>query len=398
MPHSWPDLRAQILLDPAVANLNTGSFGPLPRVVFERVTELRRRLAEEPMDFLIRQAGPLLRAARRRLAGLLGADPVRLAFTANVTAALNIVASGLRLVAPGEILLTDHEYGSMHWCWERAARRQGLTLRTFPLPRMPRSADEIVAAARGAFTPRTRLLCFSHVLSPTGMVLPARELCALARRHGVLTVVDGAHATALVPLDLEDIQADFYAGNCHKWLLAPTGSGFLHFGKEGRHLVQPDRVSWGWHYDRGQADEPEEFGATPFLRSFEFEGTRDPCPWLAVPAAIDFQEAIGWEAIRGRIAELARHVRGKLASIRPLEPATPEAPELHAALTAYRLPAGTDPRQLRKHLWERHRIESPIIDRPDGLLIRVSTHFYNTEEEIDRLAGALRELFVWRRN
>src|SRR5581483_10559137 len=104
----------------------------------------------------------------------------RLAFTVNVSASVNIVAAGLRLSAPGEVLLTDHEYGAMHWCWERACRRQGLTLRTFPLPTLPRSPEEIVDAARAALTPRTRLLFFSHVLSPTGMVLPARELCALA--------------------------------------------------------------------------------------------------------------------------------------------------------------------------------------------------------------------------
>src|SRR5262245_4885906 len=119
----WSSARAAMLLDPSVINLNTGSFGPLPRVVFERVTELRRRLAEEPMDFLVRQAPSLLWKAREKLASFTGCDPRRLVFTANVTAAVNLVAASLMLAAPGEILLTDHEYGAMHWCWERAARR-----------------------------------------------------------------------------------------------------------------------------------------------------------------------------------------------------------------------------------------------------------------------------------
>src|SRR5205823_576006 len=185
-------------LDPTVANLNTGSFGPLPRPVFERVTELRRRLAEEPMDFLLRAAPPLLWQARSRLADFLGADPRRLVFTANVTAAVNLVASSLRLAAPGEVLMTDAEYGAMQWAWERAAQRQGLTVRTFPLPHFVGQPDDVLAVAEAALTPRTRLLFFSHVLSPTGTVLPARELCALARRRGVLSVVDGAHAPAFV--------------------------------------------------------------------------------------------------------------------------------------------------------------------------------------------------------
>ncbi len=166
-----------MLLDPAAINLNTGSFGPLPRVVFERVTALRQRLAEEPMDFLLRGAPPLLWQARERLAHFVGGDPRHLLFTANVTAAVNLVASSLSLSAPGEVLLTDHEYGAMHWCWERAAQRQGLTLRTFPLPILPSSPDEIVEDACAAMSERTRLLFFSHVLSPTGMVLPARR-CA----------------------------------------------------------------------------------------------------------------------------------------------------------------------------------------------------------------------------
>jgi isopenicillin-N epimerase len=388
MPASfWSLARSRMLLDPAVANLNTGSFGPLPRPIFERVTELRRRLAEEPMDFLLRQMPPLLGQARERLARFLSGDPRRLAFTANVTAAVNTVAASLRLAAPGDILLTDHEYGAMHWCWERAAQRQGLTLRTFALPALARSPAEVVAALRDALTDRTRLLFFSHVLSPTGMVLPARELCAEARRRGVLTVIDGAHTPAMVPLALDGLGCDFYGGNCHKWLLAPTGSGFLYWRPGGDELLQPLQVSWGWRPDRGRPDEPDEFGSTPRLRQFEFEGTRDPCPWLAVPAAIAFQEEIGLEKIRQRNAALVAHVRRRLGQV-GLELATPTHPELHGFLTAFRLPAGADAAALRRGLWE-HRIEAPVVERPDGLLLRISTHFYNTVEEIDRLAAAL---------
>jgi isopenicillin-N epimerase len=390
----WSDARAQMLLDPAVANLNTGSFGPLPRAVFERVTELRRRLAEEPMDFLVRQAPPLLWEAREGLAQFIGADPCRLVFAANVTAAVNTVAASLRLAAPGEVLLTDHEYGAMEWCWERAARRQGLTLRTFPLPPMPREPGEVVDAFRKAVTNRTRLFFFSHVLSPTGLVLPARDLCAEARRRGVLTVIDGAHATAMIPLDFSSLGCDFYAGNCHKWLLAPTGSGFLCLGTGSEDRVQPLQVSWGWHHDRTRPDERDEFGATPRLRAFEFEGTRDLCPWLAVPAAIDFQAGLGWDRVRGRIAELARYTRERLSGIAGLEQATPAEPALHGAMTAFALPPGTDAAALRRGLWEQHRIEAPVIERPDRLLIRVSTHFYTTEEEIDRLAQALPALLA----
>jgi isopenicillin-N epimerase len=390
----WADARARMLLDPSVINLNTGSFGPTPRVVFERVTELRRRLAEEPMDFLLRGAPPLLWHARELLASFVGGDPHRLLFTANVTAAVNLVASSLCLPAPGEILLSDHEYGAMHWCWERAAQRQGLTLRTFGLPIWPSSPGEIVDAACAAMTERTRLLFFSHVLSPTGMILPARELCAEARRRGIITVVDGAHAPAFVPLALDAIGADFYGANCHKWLLAPIGSGFLYAAAGALERLQPLQVSWGWRTDRARLDERDEFGSTPRLRLFEFEGTRDFCPWLAIPAAIDFQAELGWQRIRGRIAELTRHVRRRLTGLAGLEPNTPDAPELHGAMLAYRLPAQVDAPTLRRRLWEEFRIELPVIERLDHLLIRTSTHFYNTEAEVDRLAEVLPALLA----
>jgi isopenicillin-N epimerase len=399
-----------MLLDPGVINLNTGSFGPLPRPVFERVTALRQRLAEAPMDFLLRQMPPLLWEARERLAQFVGAKPERLVFTANVTAAVNMVASALQLATPGEILLTDHEYGAMHWCWERAAQRQGLTLRIVCLPILPPSPKEIVDAVAGAMSEHTRLLFFSHLLSPTGMVLPAQDLCALARRRGVLTVVDGAHAPAMVPLALDQLGCDFYGANCHKWLLGPTGCGFLYLGHGSENRLQPLQVSWGWQQGAGRLDERDEFGSTPRLRFLEFEGTRDICPWLAVPSALDFQSAIGWEQIRERNAELAGHVQRRLGKLPGLTLHTPTHRELRGFMTAFRLPPGVDPPTLRKQLWQEYRIEAPIIERPVGILtqvnthsappthvgphclIRVSTHFYNTHEEIDRLAQALKEL------
>jgi isopenicillin-N epimerase len=381
-----------MMLDPTVINLNTGSFGPSPRIVFERVTTLRQRLAAEPMDFLLRGAPPLLWQARERLAAFIGGDPRRLVFTANVTAAINLIASSLTLPAPGEILLSDHEYGAMHWCWERAAQRQGLTLRTFALPILPSSPDEIVGAAVTAMTERTRLFFFSHVLSPTGMILPARALCAEARRRGILTVVDGAHAPAFLPLDLDSIGADYYGANCHKWLLAPIGSGFLYAADGMLERLQPLQVSWGWRPDQARLDERDEFGSTPRLRSFEFEGTRDPSAWLTIPTAIDFQAELGWQRIRARISELTRYVRRRLTGLAGLTPNTPDSPELSGAMVAFRLPPGVEASTLRGRLWEEFRIEAPIIERPDRLLIRTSTHFYNMEAEVDQLAEALPKL------
>jgi isopenicillin-N epimerase len=402
----WDALREQILLDPTIINLNTGSFGPLPRPVFDRVTELRRWLAAEPTHFFVRQAPPLLWNARERLAAFLGTAPQRLVFTSNVSAAINLVASGLSIASPGEILLTDHEYRAMHWVWERVGQKRGLTIRTFPLPTMATDPAEIVDAAKQAMTPQTRLFFFSNVLSPTGLVLPASELCAVARRRGIVTVVDGAHAPAMIPLNVSQVGADFYTGNCHKWLLAPTGVGFLVIGPGSEDRLEPLHVSWGYRpneYPLGEQDaarrDPDgkdAFGSTPRTRFLEFEGTRDICPWLTVPEAIDFQARIGVESIQKHIAKLSTYTRDRIGNL-GLKLATPAVPGMHGSMTAFELPmkgpamaAG-----LRQAIWK-HRIEVPIVERPDRLLLRVSTHFYNTREEVDRLAevvpAALREV------
>jgi isopenicillin-N epimerase len=382
------------MLDPAVAYLNTGAFGLLPRCVFDRVTAFRRHLAEEPTDFQLRCVPPLLWEARERLACFLGGDPYRLVFTTNASVAINLVAASLQLDAPGEILLTDHEYETMHWCWKRAAQRRGLALRTFPLPTLAVDPGEIVSAAVAAMSPRTRLFFFSHVLSSTGMILPARELCAEAHRRGVVTVVDGAHALAFTDLNLADIPCDFYAGNGHKWLLAPTGTGFLYLGPGNEESLRPIHVSWGYHPPPGSGppDTRDQFGSTSRLRMFECEGTRDICPWLTVPEAISFQAALGHERIRARMRALSDYVRGRLAGWRGLALATPEHPALRGAMTTFMLPLGTIAADLRRELWERFRIEVSVTERPDRLVIRVSTHFYNTEAEVERLAEALDEL------
>jgi isopenicillin-N epimerase len=262
---------------------------------------------------------------------------------------------------------------------------------------MPRDAGEVVAAAAAAMTPRTRLFFFSHVLSPTGLVLPAKELCDEARKRGILTVIDGAHAPAMIPLNVADVNADFYGGNLHKWLLAPIGAGFLAVGPGNEDRLQPLHVSWGYHPDtdplgeqagRSGPDERDVYGSTPRTRFLEYEGTRDICPWLAVPDAVDFQAKLGWDAIRGRMAELAEHTRSRFTAL-GLKLATPSTPGMHGSLTAFELPPGRTAVEWRKLVWER-RIEVPIIERPGRLLIRVSHHFYTTEAEIDTLADLLR--------
>lgn len=390
-PWGVTDFRAAMLLDPTVTYLNSGAAGPLSRPVFDRVSTLRRWQAEEPIDFLYRQLPELLGAARAALAGYLGGDPRQLVLTTNVTAAINLIASSLELDAPGEIVMTDHEYLPMRWCWERAAARMGLTVRTFALPARPETPDAVVHAAVAALGPGTRLLFFSHVISSTGLIMPARALCTAAAARGVVSVVDGAQAPGFTEIDVHALGCDYYAGSGHKWLLVPIGTGFLYAAPDALARLRPLHVSWGARptSDGGPANVPDAAGRTALLRALEVEGTRDLCPWLALPEAIELQASLGVDRIRARQRMLAAVVRTRLTGRRGLAPVTPDHPALSGGMVAFALPAGVEPARLGAALWTEHRIDAAVIERPEGALLRLSTHFFNTEHEIDRLVDAL---------
>jgi len=389
-----------MLFPPSVVYLNAGSFGPLPRSVHDAVADLRRQLASEPMDFMLRRAPTLLWRARETLAEFVGCAPHRLMFSASVSAAVSLIASSLTLAAPGEILLSDQEYQTMGWCWERAAQRSGLRLRTFSIPPMPSYPEQIVEAAVAAMGPQTRLIFFSHVLSANGLVLPARRICEEAQRRGIVSVIDGAHAVAATDLKLSEIPFDFYVGSCHKWLLAPSGASFLVLGRKNEQRLQPLTVSWG-HRDAQRAmlsaqasfahtlDTRDPFGSTPRLRGLECEGTRDICPWLAVSEAIDFHRSFGPGGALARMRAVGDYARARFAELVGFAPATPLDPALSGPMVAFELPAESKPEELQRRLWEDFGIEVAVVSRLDRSLLRLSPHVYNDVSDIDSLIEAL---------
>lgn len=392
----WERVRDRMLLPPSVVYLNAGSFGPLPRLVHDAAAGLRLALASDPADFLLRQVPSLLWRAREALAGFVGCPPHRLLFTSSVSAAVSLVASSLTLDAPGEILLSDQEYRTMHWCWERVAERTGLSLRTFPIPLMPTDPEEIVAAAVDAMGARTRLIFFSHIVSASGLVLPARRICEEAQRRGIISVVDGAHAVAATALDLAAIPCDFYVGSCHKWLLAPSGASFLYAGREGEDRLQPTTISWGYPGMQAAVDPDarDPYGSTPRLRRLECEGTRDLCPWLAVPDAIGFHRSFGPGAALARMRELARHARARFADLGDFTPATPAHAALSGALIAFGLPPALRRIDLARLLRDRFRIEVAVVDHLGQPRLRLSPHVYNTAADIDAVVEALSALLA----
>jgi isopenicillin-N epimerase len=390
----WSKIRAEFEVMPGVTYLNTGTCGRTPRPVLRSAEAWRQQLAAEPCEVLWRRLAESLWPARERLAQFVGAPPATLIFMANVTAGINSITSGLRLAPGRHILVTDQEYGAMVFAWERAARRANTTIRTVALPTgITFSRDDVIQRFDDAIDRQTQLIFLSHISTVTGLVLPIEEICAIARDRGVISVIDGAHAPGMISLDLGRVNCDFYSANGHKWLLAPAGSGFLYVRPGLEERIEPLVVSWGWKYDQAEANKRDQEGSTPFIRSHEFQGTRDPAPWLAMPAAIDFHESIGAPQIQTRDRELACYCRAQLSRLRGMEATTPDSAQLSAALVSYKLPS-CESSVLQRALWDEYKIETPVLQRPEGPCIRVSTHFYNTHEEIDRLRAALSELLA----
>ena len=221
-------LRRQFLLWPDIAFLNHGSYGACPRPVFEQYQAWQLELEQQPVEFIGRRAWGLLHEARTALAGYLHADPDEVVYFQNVTAALNAAARSLPLRAGDEILTTDHEYGALDRTWKAVCDRTGARYVVQPLPEPLDDPDAVVEAVMVGLTPRTKVLFLSHITSPTAVTLPLVKLVARAHEAGLWTVVDGAHAPGQIPVDLTALGADFYGGNCHKWLCAPKGAGFLY--------------------------------------------------------------------------------------------------------------------------------------------------------------------------
>jgi isopenicillin-N epimerase len=363
-------MRDLFLLDPDVVFLNHGSFGACPRPVFERYQAWQLELEREPVDFIVNRLPGLLAEARAVLAAYVGVAPDDLTFVQNATTGVNMAARSLDLRPGDEVLATGLEYGACDLAWEAICAQAGAR---FVRAEMSLPVGDVVEQLFARQTDRTRVVYASHITSETGVLLPIEKIVRRAREAGLITIVDGAHAPGHVPLDLEALGADFYSGNCHKWLCAPKGAGFLHVRPEHQERVEGPIVSWG------------HANASTFISRTEEQGTRDAAAYLTVPAAIAFQQEYASEAVRARCVEACREARRELCAVLGSEPIAPE--EMVLQMASVRLPDGAG-ETLERTLFEEHRIEIPVM-RPQKDLLRISIATYTTRDDVERLLAAL---------
>jgi isopenicillin-N epimerase len=394
-PEAPAALRAQFHLDPGLVFLNHGSFGACPKEVFADYQHWQLELERNPVAFLGRRSSALLAQARARLAASLGADAADLVFVPNATTGVNTVAQSLRLQPGDEVLATDHEYGACDATWQHVCARAGAVYRRVEIP-LPFDATTFVDRLMAAVTPRTRVVFASHVTSTTALIFPMAALCQAARDRGLTTLVDGAHAPGYVDLDLARLGADFYTGNCHKWLCAPKGAAFLHVRRERQAELHAGVISWGYVAEASAAPDGSSgldpyVGKTVLERRLQWQGTRDIAAFLAVPAALDFLARHDWPHHRARSHARALALMQRVGARNGLAPIARDSDFGQMVPIPVRCP---DPEALRAHLFDRHRIEVPVTQHAGQTFVRVSVQAYTQDAELQQLEAALADAGV----
>jgi len=389
------EFRRHWQLDPSIDFLNHGSFGACPRPVLAEQRRLRDELEAQPVEFFVRRLEPRFDEARDKLAEFLGADPACLVAVPNATTGVNTVLRSLQFAPGDELLTTDHEYNACRNALDFVAGRSGARIVVVRVPFELRGQDEIVRAIVEAVTPRTRLALLDHITSATGMIFPLEVVIPMLAERAVDVLVDGAHAPGMIPLDITKLGAAYYTGNCHKWLCAPKGSGFLHVREDRRDGVRPLTISHGANSRRR--------GRSLFHDEFDWTGTGDPTAFLCVPVALEFLRSLvdgGWPEIMRRNHDLAVRARTILAEALAVDLPCPD--EMIGSLAALPLPDGSpEPPEsplysdaLQNSLVRDHGIEVPVIPWPSAprRLLRISAQLYNSLDQYERLAGVLRDI------
>lgn len=372
-------------LDGEGAFLNHGSFGACPRAVLAAQARIRAEMEAQPDVFFRRQVMPRedggetpLRAAAARLAALVNAPANQVAFVENATLGVQSALDSTPLGAGDEVLITSHTYNAVRLMVEARCAASGARVRVVQLPVPATDADDLAARFEAAARPSVRLAIVDHITSPSALLMPLDRIVPALRRAGARVLVDGAHGLGQVPIDLAALAPDWYVSNAHKWLYAPRGCALLHASVEAAALTRPTVVS---HYvERGFPD------------AFDWVGTRDYSPWLAVPAVIDFHAGFDRAALQAHHRSILESATATLEELgaRPVAPLALCASMRAFVLPQHRAAERADALELPRSLWDRYRVQAMAVKLGESLLLRVSSQAYVDEEDVLRLGAALR--------
>lgn len=373
-------LREHFLLNPEVTFLNFGSFGACPKPVFERYQQLQLELERDPVQFItVWGEGAMLRS-REALGNFIGCAAADLVYTPNPTFAINIVARNLPLQAGDEVLSTDLEYGALDRTWDFYCKEKGAKYVRQPITLPLTSKEAFIEAFWKGYSDKTKAIFISQITSSTALIFPVKEICEEAKRRGLITIVDGAHVPAHIPLNLAELQADFYTGACHKWMMTPKGSSFLYVKQKYQHLMEPLVVSWGYN--------PQLPSETRFQDYHQFNGTRDFSAYLCIEEAIHYMEQHNWWNVAHTCRKLAQENYPRFCELLQSQPLAPVTDEFIGQMCSMEI-STPDPMALKKELYHRFYIEIPVMPHGNKVYLRYSINAFNSQEDLDKLYDAL---------
>ena len=371
------------MLDDDVTYLNHGSFGACPKPIFKSLINMQTQLENQPVQFLEKDSEKLMLNSRNSLAKFIDCDPEGLVFFQNPTTAMNEVVRSLKLNKDDEVLSTNHEYGAMDKTWNFICGKTGAKYikSTINLPVM--NSQIFTDNFLSGVTNKTKVFFLSHMTSSTGLYFPMEQICKFAKKHNILTIIDGAHIPGHFPLSINSLQPDIYIGACHKWLLCPKGVSFLYVNKNFQNNIDPLIISWG--YDSEFPSPHSEFQVNHY-----WQGTRDISAFLTLPDAIQFREKYDWDIISQKCKCRILKFREEVHNIITNESLVGNTPDNWLG-QMYSFQINYDDNIKLKNIFiNDYNIEIPIMKWDNKTLMRISINGYNTEDDINKLLDILK--------
>ncbi|MDA0333839.1 MAG: aminotransferase class V-fold PLP-dependent enzyme [bacterium] len=383
----WRRVRKEFQLNPGLVHFNTGSVGASPRVVSDAIANYINQLEGDPNHNVWGPVGDKAEEVRSRAAEFVGADVSEMVITRNTTEGMNQIASGIDLEPGDEVLTTNHEHGGGVCCWEYLQKHRGVRVNYMKMPNPVRDKAEFLRVFEQHLTPRTRVVSLMHIDTITGMVYPLADVAKITRPRGILLVCDGAHAPGMLNVNLKELGVDAFASSSHKWMLAPKGSGLLYIRREVQDRIHPMSLYSGY---------------SVYSASM---GTRNVAHIIGHGVAMDFHNTLGRDRVEARCRQLSNRLRSHLLQIPRLQLLTPTQPELSSGLVTFSVD-GMPREEITRQLFDDHNI---IVKNAQGTYafatdpeqkakaesyncLRFSTHIFNNEHEVDRLATHIEDI------
>lgn len=390
MDNSSDALKSKFLLDPEITFLNHGSYGSCPKPVFEVYQKYQTDLESHPIKFMQEDVYKLLEISRESLSHYVNCDKDDLIFVTNPTQAVGTVIHNILINSNDEVLSTNLEYGSCDRMWTYDADQKGYKYIQAEINLPIEDKETFLNQFWSYASAQTKYVFISQITSTTGMILPIPEIVAEAKKRGIKTIIDGAHVPAHIPLDIKELDPDYYTGALHKWLCCPKGSSFLYVKKEKQDGIQPMLKSWGWgeEYEKFKSS-VQLHSPSRFINVFQWQGTRDMSTFFTVPEAIQFQEEHDWDSVRSRSINMVIEARNRINEITKLPKICPDNWLGQMATILFPI---DDTVAFKKTLYNDYQIEMPVMRHIEHTAFRISIQGYNTQADIDHLINALEEL------